>query len=392
MRIVADENIPCASEALGPFGELRLMPGRAVSRADVAEADALIVRSVTRVDAALLSGSRVRFVGTATIGTDHLDLEWLSANGIGCASAPGCNAESVAQYVAAVLCLLAEVSRKTLAGASLGVAGVGHCGGRVARVGRALGMNVVECDPPLARRRPPEEAKRFRPLADMAECDFISFHVPMIRSGPDATVGIIGEDFLERLRHGACLINASRGGVADGPALLRAIGSGRLGGVALDVWPDEPGIDPELLSAVDIATPHVAGYSVEGKLAATETMHGALCRHLGREPFWSARSVLRDVENEIVIDPPAPDRAEALLRRIITEHHRIMEDDAALRRIAESASEAGRRAEFDRLRRDYPPLREFGSVRVRLSAPDPAFESALRGVGFSVGRAAGPPA
>lgn len=394
MRILADENIPCAREAFGPLGELRLMPGRSISRADIAGRgsegiDALIVRSVTRVGEALLAGGRVRFVGTATIGTDHLDLEWLASNRIECVSAPGCNAESVAQYVAAALCVLSGDADRLLAGARLGVVGAGHCGSRVARVGRALGMTVLECDPPLARRLdgdavPDGNPGRFRTLDEIAACDFVSFHVPLIRSGPEATERMIGAEFLARLKPGTCLINASRGGVADGPALLAAIRSGALGGVALDVWPDEPDVDPEMVRAVRLATPHIAGYSTEGKLAATETMHAALCHHAGREPFWTAREVLPEIETEIDLTGNAPEAdIGKTLRSLIMSNHRIMEDDADMRRLAEEGSSAERRAAFDRLRRDYPSRREFGSVRVRVAADSP-LAAPLASLGFSV--------
>ena len=256
MIIVADENMPHATTFFSRFGEVRLVHGRRITAETVRDADMLMVRSITRVNRELLEGSRVRFVGTATIGTDHVDQDWLVSQGIGFAAAPGCNADSVAQYMASALAWASGRIGRPLSECSIGIVGVGNCGSRVARVARAFGMRVVLNDPPLARQTGDPV---YRPLDELLGCDFLALHVPLTKEGPDATWRLIDANVLGRLKQGAIVINACRGGVVDEEALCSLIDRGWLGGA---IWMPGRGAthQPRKRRSRPLGTPHIAGY------------------------------------------------------------------------------------------------------------------------------------
>jgi len=362
--ILADENIPYAREAFGTLGEVRLKHGRRIARADLADVDLLVVRSITRVDAALVEGSRVRFVGTATSGADHLATPDLDRLGIAWYAALGCNANAVAEYMTAAWLTLAQRRGETLAGRRVGVVGVGHVGSLVVEKARALGMEPVLNDPPKARET---GGGRYRPLDALLDCDIVTCHTPLTVDGPDPTFRLVGEAFFSRLKPGAWFCNAGRGEVVDESALHRALDLERIGAVVLDVWDHEPEIDGRLLARVDIGTPHVAGYSLEGKLNGTDLVYRAACRFLGVEPVWSAAAAA----------PPRPEglplrgfaRGDNALQHLDREGvsalaaavaavYPVRRDDEALRRTAGmDAAERGRA--FDLLRKTYPTRREF---------------------------------
>lgn len=338
MKIVADPNIPFAREAFGLLGDVALVPGREISPSTLRDVDALFVRSVTPVNAALLDGSRVRFVATATIGTDHVDAGYLKEQGIGFSSAAGSNANSVAEYVVAALLELAHRRKFDLRGKTLGVVGVGNVGGRVVRYAEALGMRVLQNDPPRQRT---EASPIFVSLDQIcSESDIITLHVPLTREGLERTFHLFDKSRLESLeQRRPILINTARGAVVDNRALLRAIDGDRIGGAVLDVWENEPNILPELLDVVDIGTPHIAGYSFDGKVNGTRMIYEAACRHFGMETVW--RPVLPAVR---AID------LSGELRDVVRRMYDIVVDDAALR-----ANIRG----FDKLRAQYPVRREF---------------------------------
>lgn len=379
MIAVADENIPFAREAFAAFGEVRTLPGREIVRAALSDADLLLVRSITRVDAALLEGTPVRFVGTATIGEDHVDADWLRDRGIGFASAPGCNANSVAEYVTAALLALAERQGRDLAGASLGIVGVGNAGSRVDAKARALGMRTVWHDPPRAEA---EGAACFAPREAMFACDFVSLHVPLTRTGPHPTHHMVDAAFLEAMKPSAILINTARGAVVDGSALASALASGKIAGAALDVWENEPRIDPALLDCAAIATPHIAGYSYDGKVRGTEMIRAAACRHFGLPEAWRAAPHLPPPEVPEIRIPADESRPIARAVRAVYD---IMRDDAALRAAGALPSPGERAEAFDRLRKHYPRRREFPHTRVLLDAPAKALRDALARLGFRTG-------
>lgn len=290
IRIVVDRDIPFLEGVLEPFAEVDYRKGAEIDAAALKQASALLVRTRTRCDAGLLEGSAVRFVGSATIGADHVDRAALERLGIAFANVPGCNSGGVLQYVFTALYGLVVRGTRVLKpspqgqwaqGKTFGVIGVGHVGSKVARLARFLGYRVLLCDPPRERA---EYAGRsdspFVPLACLlSQSDVVAVHVPL----DESTRGMIGTDFLSVMRPGAILINASRGEVADGKALVRACRQGCLGGLVLDVWPHEPELDRELLACADVATPHIAGYSLEGKINGTNGVVRALAGHFGWE-------------------------------------------------------------------------------------------------------------
>ncbi|MCC7410205.1 MAG: 4-phosphoerythronate dehydrogenase [Gammaproteobacteria bacterium] len=346
----------------------------------VRDRDALLVRSVTRIDGRLLEGSRVRFVGSATAGTDHVDRDWLAAHGVGFAHAPGSNAPSVVDYVLSVLSVFAGEDGRALADYTVGVVGCGAVGGRlVARLG-ALGVPCLRNDPPLARTGAGTGFVTIEEL--LARADVVTLHVPLTTAGTDATAGLLHAGRLGTMRRGATLINAARGGVVDEHALGRALAAGRLR-AALDCWEDEPGIASELLERVTIGTPHIAGYALDGKLAATRMLHTALCSAFGREDPWPLAALAPLV-------PPVPERtlapgpADACVRALVLACYDVRRDAAALA-AGVNAPRAERAVLFDRLRRDYPARREFAAIPVRIGpAGDGSLHRQIAGAGFTV--------
>jgi erythronate-4-phosphate dehydrogenase len=374
MLILADENIPCVREVFGCLGEVVTMPGRTMTRETAREAEVLLVRSVTRVGRELLEGTRIRFVATATIGFDHVDLAYLATRGIGFAAAPGSNAQSVAEYVTAALLVLESRGQVELGKSTLGIVGVGNVGSRVARLAQALGMRVLLDDPPRARA---EGSASFVSLESIcAEADVITFHVPLSSDGPDATWHLIDHDLLGRIRPGAILLNTSRGGVHDTRALTAARGAGRPGGLVLDVFEAEPRIDPELVALADLATPHIAGYSFDGKVAGTRLIFEAVGRFFGQEAGWPD-GVPPAEELVFRLDRPEPLRA-------VRAAYDIEADDARLREVMQSPTDTDRARGFDQLRKQYPRRREFGRWRVQLEGPAVSVGERLSSLGFQV--------
>lgn len=275
ITVVADSHIPYL-ESLNEIADLRLLPPTDITPAAVADADALLVRTRTRCNAELLEGSRVRFVGTATIGLDHIDQAWCSANGITTVNAPGCNAPAVAQYV---FSSLMHIANRPLRQYTLGIVGVGHVGRIVEQWARSLEMRVLRCDPPRQRA---EGGDDWATLDDLArEADIITFHTPLTTEGPDATHHLADERFFSSLRRAPIIINAARGAVADTAAWKEAISNGYVGASIIDCWEGEPNIDLELLDMADIATPHIAGYSEAGKKRASQMVIDALTDSFG---------------------------------------------------------------------------------------------------------------
>lgn len=275
MKIIIERNIPYIAGALERHGEVAYLPAGEITREAVADADALFVRTRTRCNADLLEGSRVSFIATATIGTDHIDLDYCRSRGITVVNAPGCNAPAVAQYVFAVIG--SRFAGEDLSKLRLGVVGVGNVGSIVARWGERLGMTVLRCDPPRARR----EGGDFVDLRCIAEhADIITFHTPLNLSGIDATYHLADAKLLGGLSRCRLLINSSRGEVVDNAALAEAIGK-TVESAAIDCWEGEPAIDRNLLAKAFVATPHIAGYSSEGKKRATAMTLEAFARHFG---------------------------------------------------------------------------------------------------------------
>jgi erythronate-4-phosphate dehydrogenase len=286
MKIVVDDKIPYILEKLELLAdEVVALRGSEISADDVKEADALVVRTRTRCDETLLKGSRVQFVATATIGFDHIDTAYLERAGIRWTNCPGCNAASVAQYVKCSLLLLERQKGLSLQHSTIGIVGCGHVGSKVKAVAERLGMRVLVCDPPLEQ----QEAKRQKPMANSyvsldvieRESDVITFHVPLTRDGEYATIHMADEAFFHRLSRVPYIINTSRGEVVDNDALLAALNEGRVRDAVIDVWEHEPQLNLQLLKRVFIGTPHIAGYSADGKVNADNMVVDALCNHFG---------------------------------------------------------------------------------------------------------------
>ncbi|MBI5094393.1 MAG: 4-phosphoerythronate dehydrogenase PdxB [Candidatus Hydrogenedentes bacterium] len=380
MKIVVDENIPFGREAFGLLGSVVTLPGRTISAKDLGDAELLIVRSITKVDAALLDSSRVRFVGTCTIGTDHVDTAYLSKKRIAFSSAPGCNANSVADYVTAALLELSEHHGFRLAGKSLGVVGVGNVGSRVAARGAALGMTCVLNDPPLARQT---NDPKYQPIDAILECDVVTFHVPLTKAKPHATHHLVNEAFLRRLKPDTILINSSRGPVVDNAALVRALEGGALKACVLDVWEGEPSINLRLLDETFIGTPHIAGYSFDGKVNGTRQVYESACQFLGVTPSWDPSPLLPEPEcPSVKVRGDAADPEESL-RAAVRAVYDIRRDDSAMRALL-SAAESERTRMFDRLRKEYPRRREFINTRAEVAPRNAKLESRLKQLGFRV--------
>lgn len=274
-KVIIERNVPFM-EALQSVADVTYLPYGEIDAEAVRNADALIVRTRNRCDASLLEGSKVRFIATATIGTDHIDLDWCKNHGIEVANAPGSNAPGVAQYVFSSLVRLVN---RPLGSYTLGIVGVGHVGSIVEKWARELGMKVMLCDPPRMRA---EGGNGWSSLAEVAQsADIITFHTPFTKEGPDATFHLADEAFFNSLRRAPIIINSARGGVVDNVAWVEAIKAGQAGKAVVDCWEGEPNINPELLRLASVSTPHIAGYSIEGKQRASQMAMDALCRHFG---------------------------------------------------------------------------------------------------------------
>jgi len=378
MLIVADENIARVREAFAGFGEVHTLSGRSLSASEVRDADVLLVRSVTAVDRELLEGSRVRFVGSATIGTDHLDINYLDRSGIAWSAAPGCNATAVAEYVLSCLATLDGVLERLLSGGVVGVIGLGNVGSRLASRLRRLGIRCIGYDPLL------DADAVHLPLCDLDQvlaADVVCCHVPLTRDGEFPTLHMLDAQRLTQLRPGAVLLNAGRGGAIDGAALselllrrddLRAV---------LDVWEGEPAIDRALLGLVELATPHIAGYSIDGKLAGTAQVLEACRRHF--EWPLSTTPLEAEAAPAIVIDDELS--GAALLRHAIHAVYAVRDDDRLMRERLGAATADAVGAEFDRLRRNYPPRREFAAVRIdNWDVLSEGNRNLLRALGFGI--------
>ncbi|SFQ71345.1 erythronate-4-phosphate dehydrogenase [Halopseudomonas formosensis] len=382
MHIVADENIPLLDEFFGEFGRLTRLPGRLIDQTALGDADVLLVRSVTRVSAAMLAGTPVRFVGTCTIGTDHLDLPGLAAAGIEVASAPGCNARGVVEYVLSCLLTFAEQSATPWQDRTVGIIGVGEVGGRLAAVLQALGVKTLLCDPPLA-----EQGREGLIELDelIAHSDVISCHVPLTREGPHPTWHLLDGRRLERLRPGTWLINSSRGPVIDNQALSAVLGQRPDLLVALDVWETEPLVDPALAARCRLATPHIAGYSLDGKLRGTAQIYQALCRFLDRPASLALEQLApRSGAGQWQLEPGTP--PDWALTRALRLVYDVRDDDARLRAMLNRVQdEQESREGFDRLRKEYPLRRECNLLRVVTAASEPQLARRLLAAGFDLG-------
>lgn len=385
MRLIVDENIPFAQAFFGAAAKLVCLSGNAITPTAVKDADGLLVRSVTPVNQQLLEGSQVKFVGTATIGVDHIDQAWLKSAGITFASAPGCNADSVVDYVIASLLWLAAEQGYCLQDKVVAVVGVGQVGGRLASRLHRYGCQVLLNDPPRAAAE--SDAGHlglpFLALTDVLQAaDIVCLHTPLTRDGAYPSQHLIGAKELVLLK-GKVLLNAGRGGVVDQQALKNQLSSSHHRSSAplllLDVFEGEPCLDYALIKHCLLATPHIAGYSLEGKSRGTEMLYQAWCQHLGLVPSVCLDTLLPAVPvARLVLDASccveeACRRAAHLCYQPLNDHWRLLQ---ALKtnQVTEKV--------YQQLRKNYPIRREFSSLNVKAATPQQA--SALKALGFTV--------
>ena len=369
MKIVADDRIPYLKGVFEPFADTVYLPGGKISSADLADADVLITRTRTKCNKALLAGTEVKLVATATIGIDHLNTAELDELGIVWRNAPGCNADSVKNYIASALATLDT----DLTGKTLGIIGVGHVGRKIADVGRAFGMKVLLNDPPRAEA---EGSAAFTELDELlANSDVVTLHVPLEINSQYPTLNMADRSFFDRMKQGAYFFNSCRGEVMVKEAFLAAKNSGKIAGALIDVWPDEPDLDPALLAAVEIGTPHIAGYSREGKANGS-----AACVRIAAEMFDIAE--LKNFQLPELPPPVYPevielDSALPVWKQIsaaVLHVYDVRQDAAALKAAPK---------EFEALRGSYWNRREFSAYTVKNAAKDAL--PALELLGFKIG-------
>ena len=374
MKIVCDNKIPFLKGVLEPFAQVVYLPGKETTPEVVRDADALITRTRTKCNEALLKGSQVQVIATATIGFDHIDTAWCDRNGIFWENAPGCNSGSVQQYIASVLVTLARKYGFRLADKTLGVVGVGHVGRKVARIASLLGMKVLLNDPPRARKEGPEGFVGLDELC--AKSDLITVHVPLQREGEDATWHLFDRARLGSLRPDQILINSSRGPVVDNAALKDVLLSGGLKAAVLDVWEGEPDLDPELVDALAISTPHIAGYSADGKANGTSAAVQTVSRTLGLPlATWEVEEIPAPPQALSFTVEAAGKSLQDVLTEAVLHTYDVSQDSNALR---------GALDQFERLRGDYPVRREFPAFTVRLQGGTPEMAERLSAMGFKV--------
>ncbi|GAA5218954.1 4-phosphoerythronate dehydrogenase [Corallincola platygyrae] len=354
MRILVDENMPYARQLFSEFGEVEAVSGRDLTPAQMKGVDGLMIRSVTKVNDALLEhADRLSFVGSATIGTDHVDKSLLMSRDISFVNAPGCNAMGVADYVISSLFVLAQRHGFNLRDKTVGIIGVGNIGTRVIDKCEALGINYLLCDPFKA---PADAFREYVSLAEVAKADILTFHVPLTSDGKHPTYHMADKAFLDNLADGTIVINASRGEVIDNDALDQLLSAGKPMPTVLDVWENEPHVLPTLVPQVEIATAHIAGYSLEGKARGTSMIYQAFAEHVGRRPSQHLDDFLPqpDISAFHLGQPPTPE----IIHRLVHAVYDVRRDDKLFRQHAVSGNG------FDWLRRYYPERREFSSARI----------------------------
>ncbi|MEE2982202.1 MAG: 4-phosphoerythronate dehydrogenase [Pseudomonadota bacterium] len=374
MEILADREITAAAEVFEAFGPVRLFDGRRLRQSDIGDAEILLVRSVTRIDHSLLAGTPVRFVGTATAGVDHVDAEFLTRRSIEFAHAEGCNARAVAEHVATCLYTFAALRRVPPRELAVGIIGYGNVGRCLATLLDRLGIDFAISDPPLAEV---SSAIHSVSLKEIMDRDVVSLHVPLTNTGKHRTVDLIDANAINRLRHEALLINVARGGVVNEGALCRRLETGAPLYAAVDCWSNEPAIDAALLRSSWVATPHIAGHSVEARLKATRMLH------TGLNVFCGANEVFPSGLEGPANGRKTPLSAVGGIAELLSKVHPLAGQSERLRRML-ALPAARRGAHFDDIRARFGLRREFSSFIVASEglAPDTVVE--LGALGFDV--------
>ena len=373
MKFIIDDKIPYVKGALEPFGDVIYLPGAKITRDIVKNADALLIRTRTICNESLLSGSSVKFIATATIGYDHIDTAYCRNAGINWTNAPGCNSGSVEQYLASALVTYAETKNLDLKNLCIGVVGVGNVGSKVARLCRLLGMKVLLNDPPRARTEDPSAFVSLENI--MAEADIISLHVPLNLHGEDATYHLADTGFFSGLKQRPLLINTCRGEVVNTSAVKTALAQGQVSGYICDCWEQEPDIDLELLSMAWLATPHIAGYSRDGKAKGTQMSIQSLSRYFSlRLDQWQPAGIEQPGNPVFELNGKGKNEQQLITEAILATYD-IRPDDSALRRDP---------TKFELLRGDYPVRREFAAFTIVPVNIAPSMIKLLKNMGFDI--------
>jgi erythronate-4-phosphate dehydrogenase len=382
VNILYDRNMVLGEALFSRLGKAKAIEGRSLTAKDLAKTDLLFIRSTCRVTKELLSKTKLRFIGSGVVGTDHIDFEAARCKGIRVEAAPGCNAESVADYVIAALLVIGERQKRSWQGATLGIVGVGHVGRIVWKFAEeALGMKVIGCDPPR-QDQGDFMARNFVSYEQILEqADVITFHVPLNVEGPYKTVGMFAGPIVRKVKPGAVLLNFARGPVCDNALVATMLGAGLLSDAAIDCWEGEPNYSPDLAAIAALTTPHIAGHAYEGKANGTVAVYEAACEFLGIEP------------GEIPAFPPAPvptlkidgaNLTDEEVLRIAVRATCDIEGDTARFRAAFDGDVERRKANFDALRKNYPFRRLFSATEIILSNPSDTIVTRLSALGFSV--------
>ncbi len=359
MKIIADENIPYAKEAFAALGKVTTLAGRQMQNSDLKHCDCLLVRSVTKVNKQLLQNTGIKFVASATIGTDHIDLDYLQQNNIGFANAPGCNAESASEYMINALFELSQKKGFDPFTLTAGIIGNGNVGSRVRQKLEILGIKTLINDPPL-QAAGDKSADYVSLQTILSECNFITCHVPLTHDGDHPTYHLINKERLNQLNKNTILFNAARGPVVDNSALSELLNERQDMTIFLDTWEGEPRVNQTLLKQVDYATPHIAGYSVEGKLRGTQMILAAASQFFKLNSNWDMQDYL----------PPQKDiqltevEQNKIWTQLFASHYQVHSDHQRMLKLS-TLSQQEMAIEFDLLRKNYPVRYEYNQFNVQ---------------------------
>lgn len=373
IKIIADDKIPFLKGALEPFADIHYIPAKEINNAMLQDVDALIIRSRTLCNKELLENTTVRHIATATIGFDHIDKEYCRQNQIKWRNAPGCNSGSVMQYLASVLVRLSMKYDFNFTEKTIGIIGYGNVGSKVAKLAKEMGFTVLISDPPLQRAGVLPKSGSLNEIKEKA--DIITFHVPLNKKGPDKTCQMVNANFLKSLKPSAIIINTSRGEIIDSQALKQTLINKQIKGAVLDVWENEPDIDHELLHLVDYATPHIAGYSVDGKANGTAMSVQTISNYFNFGlKNWFPQNVPIPKNQELIVDKSASAKQE-MLSKLILETYDIESDHQQLLLSPET---------FEKQRGNYPLRHEFANYQVNMKIDDPTLLESTKNIGFKI--------
>ena len=373
MKFIIDDKIPYIQGILEPFADVEYIPGALISAKDLKDADALIVRTRTKCDRELLEGSSVKFITTATIGFDHIDSEYCKEAGIQWTNAPGCNAESVNQYIISALTHWSEIKNTQLNGKTLGIIGVGNVGSKVAKSAKTLGMNILLNDPPRARKEGKNGFVELSQILD--EADIITLHVPLNMEGRDKTFHMVDEEFIKKWKNPDLIINTCRGEVTKTEALIKGLQLCELGNAIIDCWENEPDINIILFEKCLFSTPHIAGYSRDGKANGTSQSIKAMSRffNLGIDNWYP--DVIEPPQIQTIFLDGSGLNSEEIIFMAVQSTYSILHDDHAFRMNMKS---------FEKLRGDYPVRREFHAFNIICSNIKQDTIKKLKELGFKI--------